>query len=77
MIFFADEKHLEKKWYQHEIEDLRDYAKTQGFTVEQEKFFVRKSVENLIRSKYESVLETDTDIQKFVDEELERLGLDL
>lgn len=74
MIFLPDERNIKKKWYQNEVEELREYALQKGLTQEQTLVFVRNSILNLIKSEYYGVVD-DAELVRIAESELADLDL--
>lgn len=74
MIFFPDEKNIEEKLYEHEIEELREYAEKNGFSDQEVKEFIKRSIIDELKSKYDGIGATEKEVSKMVLDALERLN---
>lgn len=77
MIFLPDEKNTDKKLLEIEIAELQEYAKLQGFTDAQTRNFVRNTVIDSIKSKYDGLLVNDAELEEMANDELKRIGIEL
>lgn len=75
MIFLPDEKDIKRKWYQHEADELKEYAKAQGFTEPQTREFVKNSILNLLKADYHGVVEDDEEAERLGKTDFEKLGI--
>lgn len=76
MIFLSGEKDVERKLYQHEADELAEYAFSQGFNKKEAEIFVKNSIVNLIKGTYQGFL-TNEELDELVSEKMAELKLKL
>lgn len=76
MIFLPGEKDVERKLYQHEVDELVEYAISQRLSKKEVEIFVKNSIVNLIKGTYQGFLSNE-ELDKLVSEKIAELSLKL
>lgn len=76
MIFLPEEKDVELKLYQHEVDELVEYAISQGLSKKEVEIFVKNSIVNLIKGTYQGILSKE-ELDELVSEKIAELNLEL
>lgn len=76
MILLPEEKDVERKLYQHEVDELAEYAISQGLSKKEAEVFVKNSVGNLMKGIYQGILSKE-ELDELVSEKIAELSLEL